>query len=122
MGAKINPAMKNCIESRFSITVLRVGSAAGVNVPVIFMAEGTKLHPRLKATNLVTRYGFPEGSYAITNKAEYMYDDIWAKVVKVVDPGIRKMKISNFACIFPILFSIYISLRLCTSKLSSNCL
>ena len=28
---------KNCSDPRFSITVLRVGSAAGVNGPVIFL-------------------------------------------------------------------------------------
>ena len=32
---------KNCSDSRFSITVLRVGSATGVNGPVIFLAKGT---------------------------------------------------------------------------------
>ena len=88
---------KNCSNSRFSITVLRVGSAAGVNVPVIFMANGTKVHPRLRGNNLVTKYGFPEGSCVIPNKAAYMEDETWAKVVKVVAPGIRKMAVINVA-------------------------
>ena len=51
---------KNCSDSRFLVTVLMVGSAAGVNGPVIFLAKGTNVHPRIKGTNLVTRYGFPE--------------------------------------------------------------
>ena len=50
---------KNCSDSRFSITVLRVGSEKGLNGPVIFMAKGMKVHHRLKGTNLVTIYGFP---------------------------------------------------------------
>ena len=49
---------KNCSNSRFSITVLRVGSAAGVNGPVIFLAKGKKVHPRLRGNNLVTKYEF----------------------------------------------------------------
>ena len=60
---------KNCSDSRFSIAVLRVGSAAGLNGPVIFLSKGTKLHPRLRGNNLVTKYGLPEGSFVIPNKA-----------------------------------------------------
>ena len=36
---------QNCSYSRFSITVLQVGSAEGVNGPVILIANGTKMHP-----------------------------------------------------------------------------
>ena len=69
VGIKDKPRHdKNCSDSRFSITVLRVGIAAGVNGPVIFLDNGTKVHPRLKGTNLVTRYGFPEGYCLIPNK------------------------------------------------------
>ena len=50
-------------------------------------------------TNLVTKYGFSEGSCAITNKPSYMDDETWKKVVKVVAPAIRKMKVSNVACV-----------------------
>ena len=50
---------KNCSDSRFSITVLRVGSEAGVNGPVIFLAKVTKVHPRLRGNNLVTKYVLP---------------------------------------------------------------
>ena len=49
----------NCSDLRFSITVLWVGSAAGVNVPVIFLAKGKKMHPRLRGNNLVTKYVLP---------------------------------------------------------------
>ena len=53
-------------------------------------------------------------------KAAYMGDETWAKVVKVVAPGIRKMEVSNVACVLPILFSIYLTLRLCPSKFSAD--
>ena len=77
------------------------------------------MHPRFRGNNLVTRYGFPEGSGLIPNKSAYMDHETWDKVVKVVSPGIRKMKVSNVPFILPILFSMYLTLRLCTSKFST---
>ena len=91
-----------------------------MNDPVICMSQGTKVQPRIKGTNLVTRHGFPEGSYVIPNQAEYMDDDTWANVVKVLTPGIRKMKVSNVAYVFPILFSIYLTIHMCPSKFSEK--
>ena len=55
----------------------------------------------------MTRYGFPEGSCVIPNKAAYMNDETWENLVKVVAPGIIRMKVSNVACVFTILFSIF---------------
>ena len=83
---------KNCSDSKFSITSLRVGSEAGVNGPVIFLSKGTKVHQRLRGNNFVTKYGFPEGYGLIPNKSSYIGDETWAKVVKVVAPGIRKRR------------------------------
>ena len=75
LGIKYKPRHdKNCSESRFSTTALWVGSAADVTGPVIFLAKGTKAHPRLRGANLVTRYGFPEGSCVIPKKVSYMDD------------------------------------------------
>ena len=111
---------KNCSDSRFSIKVLWVGIAAGVNGPVIFLEKGTKLHPRLRGNSLLTKYGFPEGYFVIPNKAAYMDDETWEKVVKVVAPGIRKMAVSNVAFVCSILFSTYLTLHLCSSKLSAD--
>ena len=107
-GGKDKPRHdKNCSDSRFSIIILRVRSAAGVNGPVIFLAKGAKVHPILKGTNLVTIYVLPEGSCVIPNKAAYMDDETWVKVVKLIAPGIRKMKVSNVACVF-LFYSLYI--------------
>ena len=111
---------KNCSDSRFSITFLRVGSATGVNGPMLFLAEGTKERPRLRGNNLVTKYGLPEGSCVIPNKAAYMDNENWAKVVKVVAPGNRKMALRNVAFVCSILFSTYLTLHLCSSKLSAD--
>ena len=98
---------KNCSDSRFSITVLRVWSAAGVNGPVIFLEKETKVHPRLRGNNLVIKYGFPEGSCVIPNKAAYMDDETWAKVVRLVALGIRKMAVSNVS-FFSLVYSLLI--------------
>ena len=54
------------------------------------VTEGLEIFAEERINNLVTKYGFPKGSYVIPNKAAYMDDETWAKVVKVVAPGIRK--------------------------------
>ena len=91
-----------------------------MNGPVIFLAKGTKVHPRLRGKNLVTEYGLPEGSFVIPNKASYMDDKTWEKVVKVAAPGIRKIAVSNVAFVFSNLFSTYLTLHLCSSKFSAD--
>ena len=91
-----------------------------MNGPVIFLAKGTKAHPSIRGTNLVTTYIFSEGSCVIPNKVSYMDDETWAKVVKVVSPRIRKIKASNFACVLPNLFSLYITLHIYLYKSSAD--
>ena len=56
----------------------------------------------------------------IPNKAAYMDDKTWTKVVKVVAPGIRKMAVRNVAFVCSILFSTYLTLHLCSLKLSAD--
>ena len=104
IGGNDKPRHKiNCSGSRFSITILRIGSEVGVNDTLIFIAMVTKVHPSLRGKNLVTKYGLPEGYCMIPNKTEYMDDELWAKVVKVVAPGIRKIAVNN--CNFFSLFN-----------------
>ena len=91
-----------------------------MNGPVIFLTKGTKVQPKLRGNNLVTKYGFPEGSCVIPNKAAYMDDKTWEKVVKVVAPGIRKMAVRNVAFFCSILFSTYLTIHICLSKLSTD--
>ena len=86
---------------------------------MIFLAKGEKV-PRLRGNSLVNIYGFSEGSCVIPKKVAYMDDETWLKVVKVVALGIIKMKVSNVACVFPILFSIYLTLHLFPSKFSAD--
>ena len=91
-----------------------------MNGPVIFMAKGEKVHPRLRGNNLATKYRFPEGSCVIPKKAAYMDDKTWAKVVKVLSPGIIKMAVRNVTFVCSILFSTYINLHLSSSKLTAD--
>ena len=91
-----------------------------MNGPVVSLEKGEKVHPRLRGTNLVTRYGFTEVPCVVPNKAVYIDDYTWETVVQVVAPGIRKIKVSNVACVFPILFSIYLTIHLCPSKFSMD--
>ena len=65
------------------------------------------MHPRLRDNNLVTKYGLPEGSCVIPNKAAYVYDETRAKVVKVAAPGIRKTAVIN-AAFFALFYSLLI--------------
>ena len=78
------------------------------------------MHSRLKGNNLVTKSGFPSGSFVIPSKPEYMDDETWSKVMKVVAPGIRKMAERNVGFFCSILFSIYLTLHLIYSKLSAD--
>ena len=66
----------------------------------------------------MTIYVFIEGSCVIPKKAAYMDVETWVKVVKVVTPAIRTIKVSNVACVFPILFSVYLTIHPYPSKFS----
>ena len=55
----------------------------------------------------MTKYGLTEVSCVIPNKAAYMDDETWAKVVKLVSPGIRKMRVRNVD--FLLCFILYLS-------------
>ena len=78
------------------------------------------MYTRPRDNNLVTKYGLPEGSCVIPNKAAYMDDETWEKVMKVVAPGIRKMAVINVSFVCSVFFSTDITLHLCSSKLSAD--
>ena len=68
----------------------------------------------------MTKYGFPDGSCVVPNKAAYMDEKTLAKVVEVVDPGIRKMVARNVAFFCSNLFSTYLTLYFCSSIFSAD--
>ena len=49
-----------------------------------------------------------------------MDDETWENLVKVLVPGIRKIKVINVACVLPILFSMYLIIHIFPFKLSSD--
>ena len=51
-----------------------------------------------------------------------MDGETWAKLEKLVAPGIIKMKVINVACVLPILFYIYLTLHIFPSKFYPNSL
>ena len=55
------------------------------------------MYPRIRGKNFVTKYVLKELSFVILNKAAYMDNETWAKVVKVVASGIIKMAVRNVA-------------------------
>ena len=67
-----------------------------MNGPVIFLEKGTKVHQMMIGNSLVNKCVLPALSCVIPNKAAYLDDKTWAKVVKVVAPAIRKMMVINF--------------------------
>ena len=77
------------------------------------------MHPKFRGANSLIWYGLIEGSCVIPNKAVYMDDDIWSKLVKMLAPAIRKMTVSSFSCMCPILLNIYLNIHLCSTKLST---
>ena len=80
-----------------------------MNGLVIFLSKGDLVNPSYRDTNLVTKYGFTEGSYVIPNKSAYMDDENRKNVVKVLAPVIRKIKVRNIACVC-LFYSLYIQL------------
>ena len=109
----INHDSNGCINVNYSL--LKFGVFLSREMPM-----GTSLHPRIEDTNLVTKNVFIEGYYVILNKAAYMDNETWEKVVKVVAPGIRQMRVRNVAFVLTILFSTFITYHLFTSKLSPD--
>ena len=86
----------NVADNGVSITVLCVGSAGGVNGPVIFIAKGTSVHPWFSGDSLEKKYGLSVGSCVIPNKTAYMDDETWMKCVEVLAPAIHQMEVSMF--------------------------
>ena len=84
---------KNISDNRLSITVLRCGSAAGTHGPVIFLLKGTEVNQLFTKKKLQENYGLPEGSCVLMNENAYMDDETWERVVDILAPALRKLKV-----------------------------
>ena len=90
----------NVVDCQELITCLRIGSAAGVNGPVIFLTKGKDVHWRFSGDKLHKMYGLPEVLCIILTASGYMDDEAWLKVVKVIAPAIQKMQVRGWLLLF----------------------
>ena len=92
---------------------------------IITLDLHTKRLSKYRSISLVTKYGFSEFAYVIPNKAAYMDDETWSKVVKVVAPGIQKwrreMLLFNLFYFLLIKLYIYVPKIICRWFVTSNC-
>lgn len=92
LGASDKRITSKCnSDSKFSITILRVGSAAGVDGPIIFLVEGKKIDSDV-LKDLPKKFGCPIGSCVIATPSAYMMDKAWDKLLPKLIEGIRAMK------------------------------
>ena len=79
----------------------------GVIGPMIFLTKDILVHSKVRGTKLVTKYIFPSLSCVFSNKTSYMDDENLVKVMKLVVPAIRTLKVRNFSC-FCLFYSLYV--------------
>ena len=81
-------------DSRFSITILRVGNAAGSDGPIIIILKGKDKKIYSKVLNdIVKAFGCPPGSCVINTPSAYMTDEAWKELVPALIKGIRQMPV-----------------------------
>lgn len=87
---------KNSDDNRDSITIVRVGNAAGNAGPQIYLAKGKSLpHKQLKQ---IEKLGATKGSKIIMTPSAYMTDEAWANAAPSIAEGIRKMPVRIICC------------------------
>ena len=73
---------KNTSDSRQSITIVRVGSAAGMEGPHIFLAKGMELTAEsMLKKNFARIHKAPIGSFVEMTPNVYMTNEVWMKIV-----------------------------------------
>ncbi len=81
---------KNTSDSRLSITVVRIGSAAGIEGPRIYLGKGKEDPPsHMKKGNFSSRYTAPPGSYVKMTPNAYMTNEVWDELAADISEGIR---------------------------------
>ena len=84
---------KNASDSGQSITIVRVGSAAGVEGPGIFLAKGVELTTELMLKkNFARIHKAPIVSFVEMTPNGYMKNKVWMKIVRHLCDGIRAME------------------------------
>ena len=81
---------KNISDSRDSITVVRIGSAANVDGPRIYLAKGKEIElPAFR--NFTKNFVAPPGSCIEMTPSAYMTDEAWRNIGPKMCEGIRSM-------------------------------
>jgi hypothetical protein len=84
---------KNTLNSRQSIMVVRVGSAAGVEGLRIFLAKEKELTTELMhKNNFACVHKAPIGSYVMMTPNAYMTNEAWMEITPSLCNGIRAME------------------------------
>ena len=84
---------KNTSVCRQSITIVRVGSAAGVEGPHIFLAKGVELTAEsMLKKNFARIHKAPIGSFVEMTPNAYMMNKVWMKIAPHLCDGIRAME------------------------------
>ncbi len=84
---------KNTSDSCQSITVVRVGSAAGIKGPRIYLAKGKELTVEsLKINNFCHQHKVPIGSHVTMTPSAYMTNKAWFDISPSLCNGIRAME------------------------------
>jgi hypothetical protein len=78
-------------DNRDSITIVRVGNAAGGAGPQIYLASGKKME--CKALRDLPKRGAPAHSKVIMTPSAYMTDDAWSEIAPLLAKGIRCMPV-----------------------------
>ena len=81
---------KNVADSRESITVVRVGSAGGIDGPRFYLAKGKEIE-LATFKKFTDNYSAPAGSRVIMTPNAYMTDEAWSELVPSLCEGIRSM-------------------------------
>jgi hypothetical protein len=79
-------------ENRDSITIVRVGNAACMSGPLIFLAKGK--HMDVPALKHLEKCGAPIGSTIIMTPSAYMTDKARKSLALPLAKGIRAMEVS----------------------------
>ena len=84
---------KNTSDSRQSVTVVRLGLAAGVEGPRIYLAKGKDLKiESMYDKNFVRVHKAPVGSHVKMTPNAYMTNEVWTEIAPGLCKGIRAME------------------------------
>ena len=85
---------KNMDDYRGSVTIIRIGSAAGGEGPIIFLCAGKdKSCIPVSLRGDLSKKDLPAGSCVVVSPTAYLTDDVWMECVPHICEGIRAMDV-----------------------------